>query len=273
MIEQPAIAFIDSGIGGLPYAFDFHKRSNWSNLIYLADHASFPYGEKRSTQLQQSLRETVRAVIERMDPRIIVLACNTASVTALAVLRQYFPEVEFVGVVPAIKPAAARVDGGGSIGLLVTERTAAGEYLNDMIGQFAPDQEVVTVVAGDLVRRVEQEAVRYDFSPGKETLDYIGEIVAEFQSSNIDRLVLGCTHFVYVRKIFEQRLGDGVTVLDSREGVTRRVLELSSKISESASGHIEDSVPIVLYTSSDKPLPKNTQVLLERQNVAFGGVL
>ena len=250
----------------------FYQQSIWPMLIYVADHDAFPYGEKSSAKLQEILTATVEKIIDRFQPAIIVIACNTASVTTLEWLRNHFRSVLFVGVVPAIKPASL-YSTDGTIGLLATERTVAGEYLHDLISQFIPDTEVITVIAGDLVRNIEQHAVSCEYEPRNEVQTYISNIVTEFRDNSIDRLVLGCTHFVYIRKEIERLCGNKVIVIDSREGVTQRVCELSKTISHDTYMQKDHTAPMSFYINSHQPLPHNTAVLLDRHNISFEGSL
>ena len=99
--------FIDSGVGGIPYMTSLLKKEPGASCVYVADNKNFPYGEKSHDEVVACVTDVVEKICERFEPAVIVLACNTISVNALEVLRKKFPQVQFVGTVPAIKLAAA----------------------------------------------------------------------------------------------------------------------------------------------------------------------
>ncbi|MBN2625604.1 MAG: aspartate/glutamate racemase family protein, partial [Spirochaetales bacterium] len=140
--EQP-VGFLDSGIGGIPYLVKLREKLPRENYIYLADHANFPYGEKSVEQIRASVLQATDRLLTISRPKLIVLACNTASVSALQVLREYV-DIPVVGVVPAVKPAAS-LSGRRTIGVLATESTVNAPYLDGLIEQFARDFRVVRV--------------------------------------------------------------------------------------------------------------------------------
>ncbi len=148
------IAFLDSGIGGIPYFVRARELLPDFRYVYLADTAHFPYGKQEVNEVRKIVHGAVGALIERFEPEVIVVACNTASVVALDSLRERF-DVAFVGVVPAIRPAAKLV-GDGTIGVLATERTVNDPYVSRLIKEYAPSANVVLVPAGGLVELVEQ---------------------------------------------------------------------------------------------------------------------
>jgi glutamate racemase len=237
--------FMDSGLGGLPYLQWIRQKRPNDTIIYLADNAGFPYGGRSPEFLRERLTTISRHIIERYNPELMVIACNTASVTSLAVLRERF-SVPFVGVVPAVKPAA-EINEDGVIGVLATERTVEGEYLQALIRQFALNQDVETLGAPDLVDFIENcflladdKAIRLILEP------YIKHI----ETHSWTTLVLGCTHFILLRPWLERWLPASVTIVDSTEGVGRRILSLleDDKLSDGAavspdSQSIEKSKP------------------------------
>ncbi len=163
-----------------------------------------------------------RRIVEREHPRLVVVACNTASVVALDVLRREFP-LPFVGVVPAVKPAAA-LSRRRRVGVLATRRTVEGEYLRSLIHEHAASCTVVSLPAAGLVEFVEQAMERC--TPEEKTARVRTE-VERFRSAGIDTLVLGCTHFLHLEPEFRHLLNDeGIALVDSRDGVARQVQRL-----------------------------------------------
>ncbi|MDR3200332.1 MAG: aspartate/glutamate racemase family protein, partial [Spirochaetales bacterium] len=126
------VAFLDSGVGGLPYLQWVRKHLPGENYIYLADRKYFPYGPKTPDRVFSAVAEGVEKFIKTFDPKLFVLACNTASVSALERLRQAFPAKTFVGTVPAVKPAA-EYSKNKRIGVLATNATVHAHYLDSLI--------------------------------------------------------------------------------------------------------------------------------------------
>ena len=217
-MDPRPVAVIDSGIGGLPYLAWLQEHLPSERLVYVADRKSFPYGEKTPEQVRQSVAEVARQLVERVDPKLLVVACNTASVLALEHLRNVFPG-PVVGVVPAVKTAAS-VTKNGRIGVLATQRTIDGGYLDDLIARFCPDRWVQGWAAGDIVTAVENDYLQPDPAGRARVLSGWAEILLK---QHVDTVVLGCTHFLYVTDELQVLLGPDVTLLDSREGVGRRV--------------------------------------------------
>jgi glutamate racemase len=217
------VAFLDSGVGGLPYLAHARRILRDERFVYVADNENFPYGEKESPRIiEASLRVTGR-LVDRENPRIVVVACNTMSVVALAALRARFP-VPFVGVVPAVKPAAA-VSRRGRVGVLATRQTVEGAYLRSLIESHASGCIVVSLPAAGLVEFVEKELYR---SSAGERLERVRGEVARFHDAQVDTLVLGCTHFLHLEQEFRSLLDEeGITLVDSREGVISQAARLA----------------------------------------------
>ena len=221
MSDRP-IAFLDSGLGGIPYLLAARAHAPGERLVYYADTASFPYGDRSESEVRCIVRDAVARLMELADPRLIVIACNTASVVGLDELRRQF-DVPFVGVVPAIKPAVER---GASepIGVLATSRTVGGAYLAGLIRRFAPQARVELVAADELVRMVEYHLGEFDEG---QLRDLLGPSIDRLRSAGVRTIVLGCTHFIHVRGFIESLAGPRVTVVDSVEGVVRQTIRLA----------------------------------------------
>lgn len=217
MSDSP-IVVIDSGIGGLPYLARIRRLLPDLPTDYVADSAHFPYGDRTDSQVIDAVLETAERVHRRLNPRLLVLACNTASVLALEPVRARLP-VPVVGVVPAVKPACESTRT-GTIGVLATERTVAGRYLDDLIRTHCGGCRVVRCAAGDLVRYVETEI----HTSGARNVESLAEpFTSRFLAAGVDVVVLGCTHFVYLKESLSALLGGESRVIDSRDGVARQV--------------------------------------------------
>jgi glutamate racemase len=224
MDERP-IAFIDSGIGGLPYLAEVRRRLPGARLVYAADRERFPYGEKRPADIVEAVVSLAERLVEREHPQLIVIACNTASVVALGELRRRF-SLPFVGTVPAVKPAAAWSNS-RRIGVLATRRTVEGDYLRDLVEKFASGCEVVGLPANDLVAFVEYELHR---ASAVERIARATAEAARVRDARVDTVVLGCTHFLHLEAELRAAFGPDVTLVDSRDGVARQAARLAGTV-------------------------------------------
>jgi glutamate racemase len=225
------IIFFDSGVGGLPYLALARRRLPAEQFIYIADRQHYPYGEKSLAAIQQDVVDAIGEAKERFSPKVVVIACNTASVAALARLRQVFP-MSFVGVVPAVKPAAA-LTRNKRIGVLATPQTVKNDYLDGLVNNFADGCEVIRIAAPAL-----RDFVEYDFfSAGTEDRErVIDEAAAAVRRANTDVLVLACTHYLHVDAALRGKLGAAVRIIDSREGVVRQLERVLDQFHLRASG-------------------------------------
>ena len=222
-------AFLDSGTGGLPYLRELARHADSARAVYVADTAHFPYGEKTRDDVIHYAVDTTARLIERFSPSVVIVACNTISVAALSSLRQRFP-VPFVGTVPAIKQAALKSKN-RRIGLLATERTVRDPYTDDLIEQWASDCTIVKIGDSRLISRIEGDLIT---ASTEERINAVRPSIDRFVSEGCDTIVLACTHFLHVSEEIALAAGEGVAIIDSREGVVHQALRLSPP-SDSAS--------------------------------------
>jgi glutamate racemase len=242
-MDSRPVAVIDSGIGGLPYLAWLRDHLPCETLVYVADRKNFPYGEKTPEQVRSAVADLAQRLQTECDPKLLVVACNTASVLALEHLRAVFPG-PVVGVVPAVKTSAAMTRN-GHIGVLATQRTIDGGYLEHLVQEFCPGKSVATWAAPDLVTLVENDFLQPDAVGRAAVLTSWANII---QSQGADTVVLGCTHFLYVTDELSRLLGTEVVLLDSRDGVGKRVLKLLVEGSLEAQSPGESR----LYFTSDR---------------------
>lgn len=254
------ILFFDSGIGGLPYLTHLKNRLPNENFIYVADSKNFPYGDKKEEDLLNIITNTVNKIVDKFDPKVVVIACNTASVTALSELRSN-RSIPIVGVVPAIK-TASNLTQNNKIGIMATNRTVEGEYLKRLIEEFSPDCEVVKVGASKIVTFVERD---YHNSENNSILPIINDAVKEFSKMGVDSVVLGCTHFIHVADEIKVALGKEVKVIDSREGVSNQVMRVISVRDNKKTA--QDS----FYLTKDLKDCRNYRFLCNRADLKFKG--
>jgi glutamate racemase len=218
------IGVFDSGVGGLSVLRHLRELVPERDVAYAADTAWCPYGPRPANVVRQRAEVMTRALIGRGAVEIVV-ACNSASTAALAYLRSRFPEVPFVGMEPAVKPAAAQTQT-GAIGVLATATTAKGETLAQLVDRFGRGVAVHVAVPEGLVELVEEG--RGD-SPEADAL--LRPIMDEFAAQRVDVIVLGCTHYPFARAAIERLAGPGVTVIDPAPAVARQAVRVLAEVS------------------------------------------
>ncbi len=215
------VLFFDSGVGGLAYLEAFRRRRPNDRCAYLADDAFFPYGEKEPATVRERVVSLVTGIEKTYPLSVIVLACNTASVVALGELREG-TDTPVVGVVPAVKPAA-EATATGHIAVLATNRTVDDPYTEGLVRQFARYCRVTRLGLPRLVVAAEKNLCG---ERSDEIERVIREDVTDRLEPDVDTVVLACTHFVPYRQQFERALGGRIAVVDSLDGVTRRIAHL-----------------------------------------------
>jgi glutamate racemase len=224
--ESPPILVFDSGVGGLTVAAEIAALMPAVPLLYLCDNGYFPYGIKPEAALVDRVASVVGNAVVCHDPRLVVVACNTASTVALPRLRAALA-LPIVGVVPAIKPAAA-VSRNRVIGLLGTQGTVRRRYTQELIDQFAGDCTVIRIGSAELVEMAEAklrgEAV---------DLAALAAILAGFFAPELgekaDTVVLACTHFPLLKDEMTRIAPSGTVFVDSGAAVAQRVRTVLGK--------------------------------------------
>jgi glutamate racemase len=252
MDERP-VAFLDSGVGGLPYAHFFRARNINEKIVYAADRANFPYGPRSRENVTGLAVSLVKKLIPRSNPKLIVVACNAISVSALDSLRENFPGIPVVGTVPAIKPAAVK-SRKRCIGILGTQRTVEDPYIADLAAKYASGCTILKEAAPLLVEFVERSWLN---SSSEERMLTVKPWVDKILANGADALVLSCTHFLLLKEEFLIAGGSELTVFDSVEGVIRKAESILAE--EGLSGHA-GAEPILLVTGEEPPEPSWEQL-------------
>lgn len=209
------IGVYDSGVGGLTVLSALRQELPQEDYIYIADTAHCPYGNRNEAEVTELALRSCRFLIQQ-GIKLIVVACNTASQTALNTLRATY-NVPFVGVVPAVKPAA-RITRRGRIGVLATNQAAKAAYLRQLIDNFAEGIEVEAVGCPEMVTLAEEG--QFEGPAVEETLR---RALRPMLDKDVDVIVLGCTHFPALRPAIERMAGKHVQVIDSGAAIARRV--------------------------------------------------
>jgi len=216
------IGVFDSGVGGLSVLRAIRAQLPNESVIFLGDQAHVPYGT-RSVQEVQAFSEAITRFLLAEGARLVVVACNTASAAALRYLRQAFPETPFVGMEPAVKPAAEQTRS-GMVGVLATPATFQGALYASVVERFAQNVTLLQDTCPGLVQQI--EAGELD-TP--ETRRILEKALAPMLRSGIDTVVLGCTHYPFVIPLIQSIAGAGVRVIDPAPAVARQVGRLLEK--------------------------------------------
>lgn len=246
------IAVYDSGVGGLSVLRALLIELPNEDFIYLGDQAHVPYGE-RSLEALRELADGVTRFFIQQGAKIIVIACNTASAAALKYLRAKYPEQIFVGMEPAVKPAAEQTHS-HKVGVLATPSTFHGELYASVVERFANGVEIFQSTCPGLVAQIEQGNL-----DGEETMRILHDALDPMLAADVDKIVLACTHFPFVIPQIEAIVAGRATVIDPAPAVARqtaRVLAQKDMLSTATKpGRIH------FYTSGD---PKNLQTITHK---------
>jgi len=237
------VLVFDSGVGGLSILSHILQRLPSLNVSYVMDDACCPYGEKADAYLQERMQLVMARAIERCQPDLVVVACNTASTLSLQSFRQAF-SLPFVGVVPAIKPAYEKTTSGAVV-LLATAATVQRDYVMDLWSRFGRGRSLIRLACPELVAMAENKVrgQSIDTSQWQELVETLRDKVnAELKGGeSVEAFVLGCTHFPLLRDELMQAWRDPCLWLDSGVAVAERVADLLAP-SEQAQSRKSDAL-------------------------------
>ena len=224
------VGFFDSGIGGTCILNAFRKLCPGVETVYIADSRNCPYGNKPAEEIIRHSEANVKKLLKK-HCKMIVIACNTATAAAIDYLRAKYPEIPFVGLEPALKPAALRSKT-GVVGVLATAGTFHGRLYNETKAKFAKNVTVLAVQADEFVTEVEKLrglAVERLRGARAERIEKMVRLRIEpLLKAGADKIVLGCTHFPHLKPVIEKVCAGRAEVIDPSDAVARqakRVLE------------------------------------------------
>jgi glutamate racemase len=236
------LLFFDSGVGGLSVLRPTRELLPNAPVVYVADNAGFPYGERTEADIAARIPELLGRVVERFHPRLVVIACNTASTIALDTVRSAL-ELPVVGTVPAIKPAS-ELSKNRVIGVLGTQATVRQPYVDDLAARFAADCIVIRHGSPELVALAEAKLAGE--AVGVEAVRQAAQPMFEAErGSEIDVVVLACTHFPLLDEELRAAF-PGVALIDGGSGIARRIAYLTREQRWPA----EPSPGIALFTGA-----------------------
>jgi glutamate racemase len=246
-MSAPTIVVFDSGLGGLTVYREVVKLLPSARYVYCADDVCFPYGDLEETALTRRVVAVMQAVVDRCEPDLIVIACNTASTVALPALRERF-QVPFVGTVPAVKPAAAATKS-RLISVLGTEGMVHREYTRGLIRDFASDCDV-TLVGSQRLAAIAEADLRGEAVDDAEVAREIGPCFVEQDGRRTDVVVLGCTHYPLLVERLQRLAPWPVEWLDPAPAIARRVADLLA----GRGGDVAGEPALAVFTSGEPPL-------------------
>lgn len=213
MVDNRPIGLFDSGVGGLSILAEIKKTLPKESFVFLADQGHNPYGAKTPKQLQ-NLSIRITRYLLKYQIKAMVIACNTATCYAIDTLRSRF-KIPIVGVVPAIKPATALTQN-AKIAVMATPATARSAYLSSLVSKFASGVGVLKLGCEGLEESVEYLKI-------KDIKRLLDKYTREIKNFGADVIVLGCTHFPFVREDIQKRVDRGVIIIDSGRAIAKRV--------------------------------------------------
>ncbi len=220
-MQNSPIGIYDSGFGGLTLWRAVRELLPNESLVYLGDGANCPYGSKSRAQIEKFADQAVAQLLS-MGCKMIVVACNTATAVAIELLRAKYEGIDFVGMEPAVKPACLRTKS-GVVGVLATERSLDGELFQRTAARYSDNVKVIAAFGRGFV-----EIVESDMEESAEAERVVRAVVEPMVVAGVDQIVLGCTHYPFLKSVFE-RVAPRVNIIDPSMAVARRVEALLSE--------------------------------------------
>ena len=244
------IGLIDSGVGGMSILAALVRAFPQHSFTYLSDQKNFPYSEKSVAELHSIGEENVEHLCS-LGCEVIVIACNTLTVTTLTDLREKYPETRFIGTVPAVKPASEQLPPGALVMVLATKNTAESVYLHELVKPYQEKTNFLLVGTTALVAAIEhwdEAAIRNEL-----TTLFTPQIKAKLSG-----LVLGCTHFAFIQHILQEYFTHPILFFEPSEGITKQLELLTNTPAYSRESSLSASKSLTFLSSLDRTKPSET---------------
>jgi glutamate racemase len=239
--QQP-LGIFDSGVGGLSVLRAIRQHLPHENILYLGDQAHIPYGPRPRAQIRIFAAAITHFLLTE-GAKLIVVACNTASAAALHDLRRQFPAVPFVGMEPALKPAAETTRT-HKVGVLATPTTFSGDLYASLVERFAKDVEIFKSNCPGLVEQIEAGQLDHP-----KTYKILASALEPMLKAGIDTIVMGCTHYPFVIPVIQSITGPNVHTIDPAPAIARQTHRLLKQ--RSLLNNADSNGQLQFYTSSD----------------------
>ncbi len=244
-MNNAPIGVYDSGFGGLSVWRELRRLLPHESLIYLGDGKNCPYGGRSRSDIEGFAIEAVERLVEE-GVKMVVVGCNTATTAAVETLRRRWPDMPIVGLEPAVKPACLTTKT-RKIAVLATAHSLSSDMFLTTAARWASDVEVVKVVGEGFVELVER-----DMEHSEEAEHLVRRAIEPLLGNGVDRLVLGCTHYPFLRPTIERVIaGSGIEVIDSGAAVARRVEWLLDRYDIAASRDNTPTMRFITFASED----------------------
>ncbi len=235
VMRSRPIGIFDSGVGGLSVLRAIRQTLPFEAILYLGDQAHVPYGPRSQSEIRQ-FSEAITRFLLSQGAKLIVVACNTASAAALRHLRQVFPEMPFVGMEPAVKPAAETTHS-GKVGVLATPTTFSGALYASVVERFAGGVQIFQDTCPGLVAQIEKGDL-----DSQTTRDILEKALQPMLRAGIDTVVMGCTHYPFVIPLIQEITGPKVRIIDPAPAIARQTQRLLSAFGMLSRGSVSGSM-------------------------------
>ncbi len=236
--ERP-IGVFDSGVGGISVLKELYKVMPQEDYIYFGDSRNAPYGTKPLEEIRKLTISNVQQLLSQ-GAKGIVVACNTATAAAVRILRGMYPSLPLVGIEPAIKPAALQ-PGHPVVLVMATPMTIQGDKYRKLVSRYETEAEIIGLPCPGLMEYVESGK-----TSGDELLAFLERLLSPYRNK-IDSIVLGCTHYPFVRKAIEGLVGERVRIFDGGNGTAR---EMCRRLSEADLRTTRTGIGTVFFENS-----------------------
>ena len=255
MNSSDYIAVFDSGVGGISVLRQLKKRMPRERFLYFGDSANAPYGSRPTAQVRQLTLAAAEKLYREYPVKALVVACNTATAAAISDLRAKYPDKIIVGIEPAVK-LAADLHPQGRIGVMATEVTLREEKFDALARRLDGRCEILKIPAPGLVELI--ESGRRD---SEEAMEFLKKLLAPYVG-NLDALVLGCTHYPFVKRNIQSVLGPGTEIVHGGQGTARETMR---RLSEAGLLHEGPGEVLILNSAEGDALTKLSEQLLRER--------
>ncbi len=248
------IGVIDSGVGGISVLKELVQIMPQEDFLYFGDSKNAPYG----TKTLEEVRTLTLAVVDdllRRGAKGIVVACNTATSAAVRVMREMYPELPIVGIEPAVKPAVTCMEHPRVL-VMATPMTVREEKFQRLMAQYESDAEIIPLACPGLMNYVERGQLN-----DPDLYRYLCEMLADYKDCPVDAVVLGCTHYPFIKGTVQRALGREVAIFDGGEGTAR---EMRRRLDEAGLLEAEDRKGTVIFDNSLEGKDKEDKIALCR---------
>ncbi|WP_238475913.1 glutamate racemase [Clostridium manihotivorum] len=210
------IGFFDSGVGGLSVMKKAIEFMPWEDYIYFGDSKNAPYGTKTVDEVKELTFNAAEFLIKQ-GVKAVVIACNTATSAAIDELRAHYKEIPIIGIEPALKPAVELSDGGKII-IMATPMTLAEKKFKKLMDRYAEEADIIPLPCAGLVELIESGVTE-----GDELIQFLEDKFQDIDKDTISAVVLGCTHYPFVKKAISKVLGEKAILIDGSEGTAKEL--------------------------------------------------